>query len=316
MRWRARSIGQEGPRGQCVKYRTLAEKYRTLVPTHRRALRYVVPWLAGLGAGWVHPPVTAALRETVERERQQARGELASTTADEINNVLQAMVLRLAALREHAGGEHAGGELAGGVDALTRMVADAAATVRRLQDRAGKSRCEAALARTAVPSGALARRRVLVVDDDPDVLEAAGLALERLGQQVDLAPSGVVAVARVRAGERYDLILCDLGMPELDGWQVAREIDELTPGTRLYLVSGCAREVAPEQAAQAGVSGMLAKPLSLDALRSLVATSPSPASAGEESAHASERWQQARAQGGVVPDPAAPQLEAHDPVPR
>ena len=161
------------------------------------------------------------------------------------------------------------------------MVADAAATVRRLQDRAGKSRCEAALARTAVPSGALARRRVLVVDDDPDVLEAAGLALERLGQQVDLARSGVVAVARVRAGERYDLILCDLGMPELDGWQVAREIDELTPGTRLYLVSGCAREVAPEQAAQAGVSGMLAKPLSLDALRSLVATSPLPASAGE-----------------------------------
>ena len=284
MRWRARSIGQEGPRGQCVKYRTLAEKYRTLVPTHRRALRYVVPWLAGLGAGWVHPPVTAALRETVERERQQARGELASTTADEINNVLHAMVLRLVALRERAGGE-----LAEGVDALTRMVGDAAATVRRLQDRAGKSRCEAALARTAVPSGALARRRVLVVDDDPDVLEAAGLALEQLGQQVDLAHSGVAAVSRVRAGERYDLILCDLGMPELDGWQVAREIDELTPGTRFYLVSGCAREVAPEQASQAGVSGMLAKPLSLDDLRSLVATSPSPASGAEENAHASER---------------------------
>lgn len=311
MRWRARSIEADLPRGHGLKYQTLVQKYQALAPPHRRALRHVVPGFPGLGARRTSPARDAVLRETVERERQQAMGELASTTAHEINNVLHAMVLRLAALREQARGE-----LVGGVDTLARMVADAAAKVRRLQDRAGKSRWEAGFTKTPVPSGALARRRVLVVDDDPDVLEAAGLALEHLGQQVDLARSGVGAVARVRAGERYDLILCDLGMPELDGWQVAREIDELTPGTRLYLVSGWAREVAPEQAAQAGVSGMLAKPLSLDVLRSLLAATPSPASAGEEGAEASERWDATRAHGGVVRDPVAPQLEAHDPGPR
>jgi len=311
MRWRARSIEAEPPREHGVRYRTLVEIYQALAPPHRRALRRIAPWLPGLGARRSSPAGAAALRETVERERQQAVGELASTTAHEINNVLHAMVLRLATLRAQARGE-----LAGGLEALTRMVADAAAKVRRLEDRAGKSRRETEFTRTPVPAGALARRRVLVVDDDPDVLEAAGLALEHLGQQVDLAGSGVGAVARVRAGERYDLILCDLGMPELDGWQVAREIDELTPGTRLYLVSGWAREVAAEEAAQAGVSGMLAKPLSLDTLRSLLAAAPWPASAGKEGAHASERWEQARAHSGVVRDPAAPQLDAHDPVPR
>jgi CheY-like chemotaxis protein len=227
-----------------------------------------------------------------------------------MNNVLHAMALRLASLQEDSRGE-----LTGGVDVLARMVADAAGMVRRLQDRAGKSRCEAQFTTTPVPESALVRLRVLVVDDDPDVLEAAGLALEHLGQQVDLAPSGVEAVSRVMAGERYDLVLCDLGMPQLDGWQVAHEIAELAPGTHLYLVSGWGREITPEQAAQVGVQGMLAKPLSLEALRSLL-TATAAALAGQEGARTSERWEQARAPGGVVRDAAAPQLEAHDLAPR
>jgi CheY-like chemotaxis protein len=288
MRWRARSIEADGPSGRGAKYRSLVEKYQALARPHRRALS-----------------------ETVERERQLAMGELASTAAHEMNNVLHAMALRLASIRDDAG------ELRGGVEALTRMVAEAAGMVRRLQDRAGKSRCEAQFTAAPAPGTALVRLRVLVVDDDSDVLEAAGLALEHLGQQVDLAPSGVEAVSRVMAGERYDLVLCDLGMPQLDGWQVAREINELAPGTRLYLVSGWAREVTPEQAAQVGVAGMLAKPLSLDCLRALLGTTPSTPPSGGDGDHASERRRQGMgALGGVVRDLAAPQLEPHHPAPR
>jgi CheY-like chemotaxis protein len=118
--------------------------------------------------------------------------------------------------------------------------------------------------------------RVLVVDDDRDVLEATGLALEHLKQRVDLAPSGPEAIARFVAGERFDLVLCDIGMPQLDGWQVAREVHALAPRTRLFLVSGCAREIRPEDAQRAGVVGVLAKPLSLEALRGLLAPAPEP----------------------------------------
>ena len=312
MRWgRARLTVGEGPCGRGVRYLTLVEEYQALAPPHRRALQHLGPWPHGTGPARRSPSVTA-LRQTVERERQQAMGELASTAAHEMNNVLHAMALRLASLHE----QHTRGELAGGVEALARMVAEAAEMVRRLQDRAGKSRSEAQFTLTPAPGTQLARRRVLVVDDDEDVLEAAALALEHLGQQVDLAPSGVEAVARVMAGERYDLVLCDLGMPELDGWQVAREIAGLAPGTRLYVVSGWAREVAPEQATQLGVAGMLAKPLSIEALRALLAATPAATAGGGRSAPASERSEEARAPGGVVRDPAPPQLEAHDPAPR
>ncbi len=310
MRRRARSIEPDGHRGQRPRYRTLFQKYQALAGLQLHARRRASPWVPGRGADRRSPAGEPVLRETVERERQQAMGELASTSAHEMNNVLHAMAMRLASLQDNSRGE-----LTGGVDALARMVADAAGMVRRLQDRAGKSRCEAQFTTTPVPESPLVRLRVLVVDDDPDVLEAAGLALEHLGQQVDLAPSGVEAVSRVMAGERFDLILCDLGMPQLDGWQVAREVAELAPGTHLYLVSGWGREISPEQAAQVGVEGVLAKPLSLEALRSLLTTTAA-ALAGQGGARTSERWEQAQAPGRVVRDASAPQLEAHDPAPR
>lgn len=151
----------------------------------------------------------------------------------------------------------------------------AADCVSRLQDLAGRSRPPAepegpSVAR-ARGAPAAPKLHVLVVDDDPDVLEAAGLALAHLGQEVDGVPSGAEAVARFRAGERFDLVLCDIGMPELDGWQVAREVHAVSPETQLYLVSGWAREISPEDVRRAGASGLLAKPLSLETLRAVLA---------------------------------------------
>jgi CheY-like chemotaxis protein len=215
-----------------------------------------------------------ARSEAVERERLRAVGDLASGVAHEINNVLHAMALRLASLR----GRVEGPEGEAGLGALTRMVSEAAARVSRLQDVAGRSRPAAAPDQRAPAPGTVPEvsLRVLVVDDDRDVLEAAGLALEHLKQRVDLAPSGPEAIARFVAGERFDLVLCDIGMPQLDGWQVAREVHALAPRTRLFLVSGCAREIRPEDAQRAGVVGVLAKPLSLEALRGLLAPAPGP----------------------------------------
>jgi CheY-like chemotaxis protein len=214
-----------------------------------------------------------ARSEAAERERLRVVGELASGVAHEINNVLHAMALRLAALRGRV--EDPEGEA--GLGALTRMVSEAAARVSRLQDVAGRSRSTAAPPDQRAPASGTVPEvslRVLVVDDDRDVLEAAGLALEYLKQRVDLAPSGPEAIARFVAGERFDLVLCDIGMPQLDGWQVAREVHALAPRTRLFLVSGCAREIRPEDAQRAGVVGVLAKPLSLEALRGLLAPAP------------------------------------------
>ena len=211
-----------------------------------------------------------ARSDAAEQDRVRAVSDLASATAHEMNNVLHAMALRVSSLQ--GPGDEA--EREAGLGALARMVREAAACVSRLQDVAGCSRGAAEAARPEpAPRRApgLPRLRVLVVDDDRDVLEAAGLALAHLGEDVELTASGADAVARFMAGERFDLVLCDIGMPQLDGWQVAREVHSVAPDTRLYLISGWAREFTAEDVRRAGASGLLPKPLSLDALRALLA---------------------------------------------
>ena len=74
--------------------------------------------------------------------------------------------------------------------------------------------------------------RILVVDDDEDNLDASRSILEEMRLGVEVTLSGSDAIGRVEAGARYDLVLCDFGMPGLDGWCVARRLGELRPRRR------------------------------------------------------------------------------------
>ncbi len=110
--------------------------------------------------------------------------------------------------------------------------------------------------------------RLLVVDDDVDNLEAAKCVLEDLGQDVDVACSGEEALELLDEGRRrYDLVLCDVGMPGMNGWQVATAVKRVAPGTRVVLLTGWAQEIAPEDAKRGAVDGILGKPLDLARLR-------------------------------------------------
>jgi signal transduction histidine kinase/ActR/RegA family two-component response regulator len=71
------------------------------------------------------------------------------------------------------------------------------------------------------------RRRALVIDDEPKILAVLERALGSV-HHVDVAVSGSAALARIRNGETYDVILCDL-MPEMSGMQVYEEIQRLDP---------------------------------------------------------------------------------------
>jgi signal transduction histidine kinase/CheY-like chemotaxis protein len=118
-------------------------------------------------------------------------------------------------------------------------------------------------AETTVAAG----HRLLVVDDDVDNLEATKYVLEDLGQDADLAASGEEALGLVADGRRYDLVLCDVGMPGMNGWQVAEQVKKLAPDTRVVLVTGWAQEIAPDDPKRRGVDGILGKPLDLAHLR-------------------------------------------------
>jgi signal transduction histidine kinase/ActR/RegA family two-component response regulator len=113
-------------------------------------------------------------------------------------------------------------------------------------------------------------RRVLVVDDDPDNLDAMQLVLAQQGHHVEVTDSGLDAVARVEAGERYDVVLCDLGLGDTTGWEVAARLAAIAPSTRVALVTGWAEEIAPDDPRRRHVARVLAKPLDVDDLRAVL----------------------------------------------
>ena len=107
-------------------------------------------------------------------------------------------------------------------------------------------------------------KRILIVDDDRDNLGLIRFILEKADYQVMIAYTGTRGIELARR-EKPDMILLDLAMPELDGWQVAR-ILKSDPLTRdIILVALTVRSLSEDRhrAIEAGVDGYLNKPISL-----------------------------------------------------
>ena len=89
------------------------------------------------------------------------------------------------------------------------------------------------------------QRRVLIADDDPDVVEILTIALEGVGAQVTGVGTGEAALQCLEQSS-YDFVLLDVRMPGRGGLAVARELAETHPGLRVVLMTGFAPEVNPE----------------------------------------------------------------------
>lgn len=115
------------------------------------------------------------------------------------------------------------------------------------------------------------RGRVLVVDDEEMVGTVLGRAL-RGQHDVVLETSGRKAIARIAAGERFDVVLCDLMMPEVSGMDVFREASKLQPRLAEEIVFMTGGAFTPEaRAFLAGVpNAQIEKPFELLDLRRIV----------------------------------------------
>jgi DNA-binding response OmpR family regulator len=123
--------------------------------------------------------------------------------------------------------------------------------------------------RPALPSGGA--RPILVVDDDESLRRLLFWALADEGYSVMEAPDGAVALARVREAAP-GLILLDMRMPVLDGWEFARRYRAL-PGPHAPIICVTAAVDAAEVAArgaQIGAVASLSKPFDLNELLALV----------------------------------------------
>jgi signal transduction histidine kinase/ActR/RegA family two-component response regulator len=122
------------------------------------------------------------------------------------------------------------------------------------------------------PAGPLS---ILCVDDEAALREALREALEDEGHAVALAESGRSGLEGFRAarerGEPFDVVITDLGMPEVSGRQVARTVKAEAPGTPVILLTGWGRQLSAENDVPAAVDLMLGKPPTIEMLNRALA---------------------------------------------
>jgi len=129
----------------------------------------------------------------------------------------------------------------------------------------------ASLPRVEEAETVLKRRTILLIEDNLDAAESLAELLALAGHQVELASDGPEGLAKAHE-LRPDLVLCDIGLPGMDGYEVAQTLraDEALRGTYLVALSGYALPQDIERARYAGFDSHLAKPPSLDRLNDLL----------------------------------------------
>ena len=113
--------------------------------------------------------------------------------------------------------------------------------------------------------------RILIVDDEPTVLETLADTLTEDGHTVLSAASGRDALALLDGGERVDLVITDLGMPGMTGWELARALRTRWPDLPVGLISGWTNSADFNAEKSSHVAFVVAKPYTLGALRTALA---------------------------------------------
>lgn len=123
----------------------------------------------------------------------------------------------------------------------------------------------------ASPGAAAGPRRVLIVDDHPDAARILGLLLESLGHQVRAAHNAHEAFTQV---DHFgpEIVLCDIGLPGVDGYEVARQLRSSPRGLAMKLIAltGWGHDEDRRRSREAGFDHHLVKPVSSSTLRELI----------------------------------------------
>jgi CheY-like chemotaxis protein len=220
-----------------------------------------------VGASSAAVDVTASkLSELAMRDAGRRKDELLATLAHELRNPLAPLVAALD-MQQLAEGD------LGRIESARVLAERQVATIIRLVDDLLD------FTRTHRPAQAAAARltvseppRVLVVDDNQDVTEAVSDLLRMMGHETECASCGAAAL------EQFDVfaphvVLLDIGLPDMDGFEVARQLRQRPRGKDVTIVAvtgwGGTEDLA-RTAAEAGFDHHLVKPAGLVALREIL----------------------------------------------
>jgi len=115
------------------------------------------------------------------------------------------------------------------------------------------------------------KRRVLIVDDNPDALESLKMLLEFVGHEIDVAADGSSAVERIAAWQP-EVALIDIGLPDIDGYEVVARLrdQDIKPRPLLVALTGYGQPEDRQRALAAGFDLHLTKPVDVDELNRIL----------------------------------------------
>jgi PAS domain S-box-containing protein len=131
---------------------------------------------------------------------------------------------------------------------------------------AGESKIETAQEK---PPQKSEKASILVVDDEPEIRSSLSEILSLEGHSVTVAKDGKEGLSAFQS-DKFDLVLTDLGMPGMSGWQLAKEIKTLSPHTPVAIITGWGLQPDPQQMKETGVDLFIAKPFRIRDIRKVV----------------------------------------------
>ncbi|MCP4584145.1 MAG: response regulator [candidate division Zixibacteria bacterium] len=114
------------------------------------------------------------------------------------------------------------------------------------------------------------RKKILVVDDEPDVVSTLIESLDALGYQAIGAANGVEALEIIEK-DSFDLVITDIRMPEKNGIDLLKDIKSKFPDLPVVIITGYTLAYPPEQAKKEGAEGYIPKPFRINQIDELLA---------------------------------------------
>ena len=114
------------------------------------------------------------------------------------------------------------------------------------------------------------KKKILIVDDDPEICETLSDILEEEGYEVVSACDGQNALEKIRIGS-FNLVITDIKMPIMDGMALLKEIERCHANIEVIVITSYGNQGQQVEATRLGAYEYLSKPLKLDQLKNIIA---------------------------------------------
>ncbi len=110
---------------------------------------------------------------------------------------------------------------------------------------------------------------IVLVDDDPDILDVLSELIELLDQEAIRVNSGQECLDKCKEG-KVDIVITDLDMPDIDGLNLSKEIKKINTEVEVYLLSGYSSILSEKELADSGIRKVLAKPFTVEDIQEII----------------------------------------------